>query len=107
MTAAADFRPEPPARPDPPGPAGEGREWAAEPEDIRRWALAWDGATCRSRVPGEGEAPAHACGNATGVRKLVGVGRPVWWNLCVPLHSEGRWPEDGKVMHWVLREAKT
>ena len=29
---------------------------------------------------------------------------PGWWPHCVS-HLQGRWIEDGKVWHWVLREA--
>ncbi len=32
--------------------------------------------------------------------------RRQWWAYC-PLHSYGRWVEDGKVMHWILREQET
>lgn len=30
-------------------------------------------------------------------------GRQNWWAYCLD-HMYGRWIEDGKVMHWILRE---
>lgn len=96
MTDAADF-----ARPEPPGPAKDGHEWFVEADDPAHWLPAFEDATCRSRVAGN---PPHACGEPATVRVLRGVGRPIWWNLD-PQHAEGRWVEDGRVVHWAQRDA--
>jgi hypothetical protein len=32
-----------------------------------------------------------------------GTARKQWWTYC-PDHTYGRWIEDGKVMHWILRK---
>ena len=50
--------------------------------------------------------PAVAALNRSRQKHVRGTGYvtvPEWWPYC-PEHLYGRWIEDGKVMHWILRE---
>lgn len=67
----------------------EGPDW--QPDTTRR---------CRYTI-----GPGHrACGRQSTVALLRGSSRKSWWGYCgLPGHAYGRWAEDGKVMHWIVR----
>jgi len=86
------------SRPEPCRPAA-GFQWVAEPD--LGWRLE-QGHRCRS---GAGFHTA-ACGKPSVAALNRGqFGRPNcpnWWAYC-PEHMYGRWVENGRVLHWVLR----
>jgi hypothetical protein len=45
----------------------------------------------------------HMCGKPSIVATLRGQRQPQWWAYC-PEHAYGRWVENGKIMHWIVRE---
>ena len=87
------------ARPEPPAPPGDGYEWVVVPDDPEEWALAEEGATCRGQGPKPAVGRPRAHGVPAVVRHKLGLSRRVWWNFC-PDHADGRWAEDGVVVHW-------
>jgi hypothetical protein len=85
-------------RPDPPYEAPPGDRWTVVADDPRRWQPAGPGAVCRFRGSAK-----TACGQPAVVRRLTGVTRMIWWNYDLQ-HADGRWVENGKVVHWELEE---
>lgn len=88
----------------------EGCELVAAPDD--RWRVA-AGKLCARRLRGQ-----RTCRRASvaefnrGQYRFAATRRgshrvDAWWPYCDPHMAEyGHWIEDGKVMHWVLREVK-
>lgn len=87
-------------RPARPQDAPAGFHYEAVPESPDSWLPAEPGRTCRWRGSNK---TARACGQPAVVQRLRGVRRAIWWNYC-PLHSYGRWVENGKVLSWLPRE---
>lgn len=80
----------------------EGYELAAVAD--ADWRLA-AGKRCRrgaSHANG-GRADRRPCGRPSTAELKRGSSRPQWWAYCID-HLYGRWVENGKVMHWILRE---
>lgn len=89
-------------RPASPWPETDGFESVAVPDPNWRPML---GKRCR-RMTGPGRTvcrePSAAEMNR-GYAARSGPRRENWWAYCAD-HLYGRWIEDGKVMHWILRE---
>jgi hypothetical protein len=62
-----------------------------------QWTIREGGRCSRKRVSDEEE-----CGRPAVAAVMRGVGITRWADLC-DRHLYGRWVEDGKVWHWVLR----
>jgi hypothetical protein len=78
----------------------EGYELTAVPS--KDWRLV-TGKRCRY-----GSGPGHPACGAASIAELdrnswSSTKRANWWAYC-PEHLYGHWIEDGKVMHWILRE---
>lgn len=85
--------------------AAEGRDVPGDCELVAESARDWrlrPGKRCR-----DGAAPGrHACGRPSVAELKRGSKQyPSWWTYCLEhLRGRGVWIEDGKVMHWILRE---
>ena len=94
-------------RPEPGWEAPAGTEHIAVPEG-EDWRPV-TGKRCRAQAGDR-----KACGGPSVMeinrgrmtrRRLTGryENRPCWWAYCAD-HTYGRWIEDGRVMHWIVRE---
>lgn len=81
----------------------EGHEVVAVPEGPE-WRTE-DGSRACSRVGGPAERH-QPCDTPSVLALQRGTVRRQWWHYC-PEHSYGRWVEDGRVMHWILRKVTT
>jgi hypothetical protein len=89
-------------RPEPPEPPEVDTRWASIADDPGEWALSDPGRRCRWRGSGAGT----ACGDAAVLRRVRGIVRRIPWHYCGThgYDEYGRWAENGKVMHWELRD---
>ena len=83
-------------RPDQPPSDHPGYTWKAE-QAGEEWRPYTGRLTCRRRLVGN-----RTCTTRAVAEMRRGVTRPAWWAYCAS-HMYGRWIEDGKVMHWILR----
>lgn len=84
------------------GPVPDGSELAAVPD--AEWR-AEAGKRCIRKVGSRQlcGAPSAAARNRGWYQAATGTRLDSWWAYCAD-HLEGHWVEDGRVMHWVLRE---